>query len=72
MDGKVIKQKLSAINTMLENAEIKDPNVPLNFNEDSVPFIFMNEMLIGNDSNKNKPQKSLYKEDVQHDYDEKI
>ena len=42
---------MSVINTMLENAEIKDAYAPLNMNAESIPFVFMNGKLNGNDTN---------------------
>jgi len=44
-------QKLSVINTMLENAEIRDAYAPLNMNAEAIPFVFMNGKLNGNDTN---------------------
>ena len=43
--------KLSAINTMLENAELRDAYAPLNLNAEAIPFIFMNGKLNGNETN---------------------
>jgi len=42
---------LSVINTMLENAEIRDAYAPLNMNAEAIPFVFMNGKLNGNDTN---------------------
>lgn len=42
---------MSVINTMLENAEIRDAYAPLNMNAEAIPFVFMNGKLNGNDTN---------------------